>query len=282
MQVFINGLGLIGGSIAKIMQQSTVNTTITGFDVNAQNIDILHQAGVITPVKSFAQGAQNADVIVLSASVNVIKQNLVTLATLPLRSNVLVTDVGSSKVSIMQTVKELKNLNFNFLGGHPMAGSHLSGSEHSKVDLFQHHQYFLVNENATDGQVNRFKQLMQPAMVNFQSLKANQHDELVSLVSHLPHALVFNMMNSINNLAKAEAVDLSLAGGGLFDTTRIAMGNPQMWTDILLNNSTKLVNQISAYQKSLEHFKQAIENQDATQLIQEIKQANLARRRMEE
>ncbi|KRM67595.1 prephenate dehydrogenase [Apilactobacillus ozensis DSM 23829 = JCM 17196] len=281
MNVFISGLGLIGGSIAKIIAKSRVDTQITAFDIDKQNIDYLQKQNIVRYIDNFVQGAKSADIIILAASVNVIKQNLNELNKIKFDHSVLVTDVGSSKASILKMAEKLTNPKIKFLGGHPMSGSHLSGSQFSDINLFKKHYYFLVNQNATENQIDMFKALMRPANVIFKNMPASKHDDFVSLVSHLPHALIFNFMDSVSQEAKLLGVDLTLAGGGLYDTTRIAMGDAQMWTDVILNNSSKILEQLNIYEKNLQDFKHFMEEKDKDAIFSMIERANKARTEME-
>ncbi|MEJ6401113.1 prephenate dehydrogenase [Nicoliella lavandulae] len=280
--MFINGLGLIGASMAKIIKQTDPTVSITACDVNPQNLTLMKAAHVIDQAVDFTQGATNADVIILATPVKSIIKSLNQLAQLKLRPDVLVTDVGSNKTAIVDAAQPLVDRGIHFLGGHPMAGSHLSGSQHSSSQLLAAHTYFLVNVNASQQQISAFKGLIAAGQFNFQSLSAIDHDQLVSLTSHLPHALAFTLINMIDQKINAMGIDPGIPAGGLLDTTRVAKANPTMWASILTSEPQTITDQITDLQQQLEQLKTMIKAGDEQALKQMFTHANQIRNKMED
>lgn len=280
--VFINGLGLIGATMARIIKAASPTTTITAFDSKQENVTTMVAAGVVDQTVDFATGASQADLIILATPVSGICESLHQLAQLDLKSGVLVTDVGSSKETILRAAEPLMDRGVQFLGGHPMAGSHLTGSQNSRLDLLANHSFFLVNGNASSTTIKAYQALLVPAQLHFSVLTAEQHDQLVSATSHLPHMVAFALTNTIIPEVDDMAIDPGIPSGGLLDTTRIAKADPDMWTAIFTSERADLLAQIDQFQKQLTRLRTAISVDDQDSIHDQLQAANTARRRLED
>lgn len=275
--IFINGLGLIGSSIARIIRKSAPDARILGNDINQKNTNFLLENQIIDESINFENGSQQADVIILASPVNSIIEDIKKLGNLELKSSVIVTDVGSSKVNILQAANRLVDKGITFIGGHPMAGSHLTGSENGSIEMLANHTYFLVNNNGDDQQVNLIKELLKSGNLRFKEVSADKHDQIVSTISHLPHLITYALSLTVSDsLKNVYATDISM-GNGLLDSTRIAKSNPDVWSDILTSNSDNLLEQIDAFEKQLAALKQTIIDKKPDELRQSIVDANDAR-----
>ncbi|CAI2613988.1 Cyclohexadienyl dehydrogenase [Apilactobacillus kunkeei] len=275
--IFINGLGLIGSSIARIVRKSAPDARIIGNDINKANIDFLLEHKIINEAINFEDGSHQADVIVLASPVNSIIEDIEKLSNLELKSSVIVTDVGSSKVNILQAANQLVDKGIAFIGGHPMTGSHLTGSENGSIEMLANHTYFLVNHNGSDRQVNMIKELLKSGQLRFKEVSADKHDQIVSTISHLPHLITYALTLTVNDsLRDIYATDINM-GNGLLDSTRIAKSNPDVWSDILTSNSDNLLDQIDAFEKQLDTLKEAIIDKKPDKLRQYIVDANDSR-----
>lgn len=264
-KILISGLGLIGSSMARIMQSSHEDTFIMGCDPNEENVQFMLEKNFIDQVVQFEPAAPTADLIILAAPISIITQQIKILEHIELKRGVLITDVGSTKVDIMKDAQNLMNKKYcSFMGGHPMAGSHLTGSKAGKVTLFNNAYYFLINGNQTEGQTNHFKKLMEFSNVNFLNLEAFQHDQIVSEISHLPHIMAAGLVNIVHEDLTNQSIDFDVVAGGFKSVTRIAKSDPTVWTNISLSNKKLLLNQIDKLSDSLNQFKQLLidDNQD--------------------
>lgn len=264
-KILISGLGLIGSSMARIMQSSHEDTFIMGCDPNEENVQFMLEKNFIDQVVQFEPAAPTADLIILAAPISIITQQIKILEHIELKRGVLITDVGSTKVDIMKDAQNLMNKKYcSFMGGHPMAGSHLTGSKAGKVTLFNNAYYFLINGNQTEGQTNHFKKLMEFSNVNFLNLEAFQHDQIVSEISHLPHIMAAGLVNIVHEDLTNQSIDFDVVAGGFKSVTRIAKSDPTVWTNISLSNKELLLNQIDKLSDNLNQFKQLLidDNQD--------------------
>lgn len=275
--IFINGLGLIGSSIARIIRKSAPDARILGNDINKKNIDFSLEHKIINEATNFDDGSKQADVIILASPVNSIIEDIKKLSDLQLKSSVIVTDVGSSKVNILEAANQLVDIGITFIGGHPMAGSHLTGSENGSIEMLANHTYFLVNHNGNNQQVNTIKELLKSGHLRFKEVSADKHDQIVSTISHLPHFITYALTLTVNDsLRDVYATDISM-GNGLLDSTRIAKSNPDVWSDILTSNSDNLLEQIDAFEKQLAVLKKTIIDNKPNELRHSIVDANDAR-----
>ncbi|MFC6179936.1 prephenate dehydrogenase [Lactiplantibacillus daowaiensis] len=268
-QVLINGLGLIGCSLALAIRQAHPAVQLVGCDVQAVTRDYARQHQIVDEVTSdFSAAASTADVIILAGPVSVITANLATLATLTLKPQVIVTDVGSTKQTVLQAARPLQQQGITVIGGHPMAGSHKAGIQAGRADLFENAYYFLVPGLAPQAAVTQLQTLLVGTHVKWLTVTPMQHDRLVAQLSHLPHIVAAALVNQTQTTFADSPLGLRLAAGGFKSITRIASADPTMWTAILLNNATLITNRLQAYQDALGQIQAAIEQQDVPQIKQ--------------
>lgn len=280
--VLISGLGLIGSSLARIMKQSAVQPTILGDDPNDDTSQFLLGQGIIDERVKLLNAASRADIIVLAGPVSVIIKQLTALATADLKPNVLVTDVGSTKMQVMTASQPLQQRQIAFMGGHPMAGSHQTGARAGREDLFDNATYFIVDGSQTPAKTAQFKACLAPSRMRWVTVSAEAHDGLVSEISHVPHVLAANLVNTADHQLKHDAVGLSAAAGGFKSTTRIAGADPTMWTAIMLSNSEVISNQLTSYMEQLKQIQGAIETHDSAKIYQFFAHAKAVRERLDQ
>ncbi|QMU08376.1 prephenate dehydrogenase [Levilactobacillus suantsaii] len=266
-QVLIKGLGLIGSSLALAIRQAHPEVRLVGCDVNAESLAYAQQTGMIDAVASdFLAAAPQADVIILAGPVSVICDDLTLLASLTLKPDVLVTDVGSTKQTVLTAAKPLQRRGVAVVGGHPMAGSHKSGATAGRADLFENAFYFLVPGHAPQAAVTRLQDLLKGTHVKWLTVTPTQHDRLVGQLSHLPHVVAAALVNQTQRALADSPLGLRLAAGGFKSITRIASSDPTMWTAILLANGPIVTEQLAAYQAELTRIATAVKQRDVTQL----------------
>ncbi|GAX04599.1 prephenate dehydrogenase [Secundilactobacillus pentosiphilus] len=280
--VLISGLGLIGSSLARIMKQSVVQPTILGDDPNDDTSQFLLGQGIIDERVKLLNAASRADIIVLAGPVSVIIKQLTQLATADLKPDVLVTDVGSTKMQVMAASKPLQQRQIAFMGGHPMAGSQQTGARAGREDLFDNATYFIVDGSQTPAQTAQFKACLAPAGLRWVTVPAVAHDGLVSEISHVPHVLAANLVNTADHQLKHDAVGLSAAAGGFKSTTRIAGADPTMWTAIMLSNSEAISSQLTTYVEQLKQIQAAIDTHDSAKIYQFFAHAKAVRERLDQ
>lgn len=281
-EVFIQGLGLIGSSLARAIRQRRGDVTVVGFDANPESLQWAAAHHVVDQVASDLTDAQTADIIILATPVTQIVADLARLAHLPLKSGVIVTDTGSTKAAVMRAATDLMATGVTFVGGHPMAGSEKSGVRAGRAGLFAEAHYFLVNGNATAPEIMALRNILSAAGAYFETVNATQHDELVGHISHVPHVVAAALaINAADGLAQTPET-LAFAAGGFRDTTRIAASDPTMWTAIMQSNTDVIVQELAAYEQRLAAIRTAVANHDEAAVSAFFTRAQEIRRGMDE
>lgn len=256
--VFIVGLGLIGSSLAVCIKNEHPDITLLGYDAHQETMAIAKQQRIIDDfTEDFEQACLKADIIILAGPVHTTLAYLKQLASYALKPNVLVTDVGSTKSEI---VRYAEQFTFDFIGGHPMAGSHKSGVLAVDKRLFENAYFLFTPARQNDARVNELQQLYQGTKAKFIELSPTEHDSITGMVSHLPHIIASSLVNQVDSFSAEHPRVRQLAAGGFRDVTRIASSDPTMWTDILLSNQTLLVKLIDAWQQNMDQVKYWIQN----------------------
>ncbi|WP_281164237.1 prephenate dehydrogenase [Liquorilactobacillus sicerae] len=261
--VFINGLGLIGSSLARAIKTADPTIKIIAADQDSTTLEFALKKQIIDRATNKLTAAQTADFIILATPVTIIIQTLKQLAKMKLKPGVIITDVGSTKTQVMTAAKSL-SANTTFIGGHPMAGSHKSGVTAGRTDLFENAFYFLIAPAVDSCQINRLKELLRATKVKWLELSAVEHDYLVGQISHLPHIIAAALVNQTQRAFDHSALGMRMAAGGFKSITRIASSDPQMWTAILKTNRAVVAAQLTEYLQELTMIKQQLLAADQT------------------
>jgi prephenate dehydrogenase len=272
----ILGTGLIGASVALAAKRDG-DTRVTGYDPDPGTLETAVERGAVDDAAASTEEALvGADLAVVAAPVAQLTiQVVAALQAAP--ESCTVTDVGSTKESVCAAAAGSPR----FIGGHPVCGSEARGPENASANLFEGATWFLSPLPETDPDryrlVHGFVAGLGATPV---AVDPRAHDRLVSLTSHLPHALA----NLLVNQAGATRVDghepLAAAGGSLRDMTRVAGANPRIWVDIFLDNADELQAALADHRRRVEQLESALAAGDAGFLARWIAEAAGNRRRM--
>lgn len=279
--VLVLGLGIIGGSFCKALRRSGVSKQISAFSLQ-EDATLALQSGAVdyalTAVSDLAPALQRADLVVLALPVPA-SIDMMPLLSKHLLPNAVLTDTCSVKVAISKAAKEALGTKFHqYVGGHPIAGSHLSGFGGAQVDLFTNAQVILDSDSARI-EAEKVASLWQSLGAQVQWMSAVAHDQVYAHVSHLPHLAAFALMNAIAAYSKANAqIDLpSLVGKGFLDTTRVAASSAQLWTEICLENRQPLMASLDSFIDELSDLRVMLMEGDAPSLKAALLNASEAR-----
>lgn len=219
----------------------------------------------------------DADVIVLGVPVGKMGDSLALLKP-SLSPHSLLTDVGSTKGSVIQAAEEiLGGLSVRFVPGHPIAGSEQNGFEHAQEDLFRNRKVILTPTEKTDvTAVQDIKKMWQATGAQVEEMTVGQHDAILSATSHLPHMVAYTLVNYLGKRDDASSV-FNYAAGGFYDFTRIASSDPTMWADICKANKDRLLESIDGFSNCLNELRSAINKQDGDAIDVLLKQAKYLR-----
>jgi prephenate dehydrogenase len=264
-RVAILGVGLIGGSLALSFRERS-DCDVVGFDTSAKTIDQAISLGVIDEgYTSLESAVADADFIFIAVPVGQIRYYMNQFMHIPLKKQVIISDVGSTKAEITKHGQVLMEQGYTFIGGHPMAGSHRSGVVAAHSLLFENAYYVLTPEKDTPIEaVEALSQFLQETThAQLVVMDADYHDQVVGAISHLPHVIATGLVSQVGNYNDANGWFHRLAAGGFRDLTRIAASHPIMWRDILLSNREKMLLLLDDWIKQMIDFQQAIERRDA-------------------
>ncbi|KRN08628.1 prephenate dehydrogenase [Liquorilactobacillus mali] len=276
-EVFINGLGLIGSSLARAIKKKNEEIVITAADKDKDTLDYAIANKIIDRAAGNLAAVKTADIIILATPVDQIVTTLHELSKMQLKKDAIVTDVGSTKQTVLKAAKELIQPNVTFIGGHPMAGSHKAGVTAGRADLFENAFYFLVAPKAKDKQIEKLQLLLQETNVKWFEVDASTHDKLVGQISHLPHIIAATLVNRTQDEFADSPLGMKMAAGGFKSITRIASSDPDMWSAILKTNTTILTTQLAKYQQQLSEVQDDLKNGNQENLYNLFFQAKNSR-----
>ena len=274
------GVGLIGGSLALAMKERSVAGQVNGHDSDAASLREACRLGVVD--RAFdraAEAALGADLVVVATPVGYTAAILRELAPC-LAPGVLVTDVGSTKAAVVDQARRL--VPGWFVGGHPMAGSEKGGVAAANPYLFENAYYLLTPTGETNpAALEAAKGLVRALGARAVVLDPLEHDQLVALISHLPHLVAAALVNTAAASHRAGRA-LPLAAGGFRDTTRIASGPPAVWRDIFLSNRQALGAALRVFREQLELLERAVDDADAGTVAELLARARTVRESLPE
>jgi prephenate dehydrogenase len=253
------GLGLLGGSVARAARERGLTDRVVATGRRTRVLEDALAGGIVDAVVSVEEVGQGADLLVLATPVGSMHDLLRRAAPL-LTDGALVTDVGSVKAVLADTLPGLLPPGVEYVGAHPMAGSHERGVEHARADLFEGAPCIVTpSPDASPAAVERIEAFWRGLGARVVRRTPADHDAEVAWTSHLPHVLAFAFSRA---LADAPADAREVLGSGFRDFTRIARSDPGLWTDILSANRKALAGPLQRAAERLAELAQRIEAGD--------------------
>ena len=270
--IYIIGVGLIGGSFALDIRQLYPNANIFGIDHSELNLTKASALGIINDVAT-VNDLSHADLVVVAIPVNVIVEQLPIILS-NISDNTLVIDAGSTKEAICQAVKNHPRRR-NFLATHPIAGTEFSGPSSAIQSLYKGQTNIIcqVEETAFKLQEKALK-LFDGMGMRIRYMKPKAHDQHIAYVSHLSHISSFMLGKTVIEKEKNERDIFDMAGSGFESTVRLAKSSPEMWTPIFRQNKINILKTLEEYIANLSQFKHHIENDDFDSIYHEMKSTN--------
>lgn len=254
------GLGLIGGSMAKVIRLKYPSFNIIAYDINKDNLSSALNDGTINLGTDTIDDRYfgKCDYIFLCTPVSYNAKYLEQLKQV-IKSDCIITDVGSVKGNIHQKVKELQ-LEKNFIGAHPMAGSEKSGFDNSVAHLIENAYYVITpSDKVSKEAVKKYADFVESLGAIVLIMDYDKHDYVTAAISHLPHIIASGLVNFIRE-NDTDATMKLIAAGGFKDITRIASSSPAMWQHICIENKANITNILSSYIDMLNEINSFISN----------------------
>lgn len=260
----VMGLGLIGGSLGLGLSQR--GWQVSGIDSRSETESEALALGIISLVGI----DPDAEITFIATPVSSIAQQ----ARLALASTRgLVTDVGGVKATIVNEIDDPR-----FVGGHPMAGSELVGLQGADASLFEGAVWVLTPRDSTaDSSFASVAKIVGDLGAEIVVLSPGRHDQLIAVVSHLPHLTAATLMGLANNSAEEHVAVLRLAAGGFRDMTRVASGHPAIWIDVCRENRSAILSALDGMIDGLQSMRSIVDTGDDEALLQRLQTARVAR-----
>ena len=258
------GLGLIGGSLALALKRA--GYSVGGDDADPLKVSAAMERGIIDS----AGIHPDADVTFVATPVNTVAEQVgKALAA----TSGFVTDVGSVKGPVAAAIDDPR-----FVPGHPMAGSELDGLDGADAGMFEGAVWVLTpTSTSSDDAFSAIAGLVTRMGAEVVAIDPVRHDDLVALVSHVPHLTAATLMRLADDRSEEHLALLRLAAGGFRDMTRIASGRPEIWLDICEQNRTSILSGLDALIAGLTEMRGIVASSDRPGLLAALSQARRAR-----
>jgi len=255
--VAVLGLGVMGGSLSRALRSRMPETRIVGWSPALGERDAALEQGVLTAAPSaWEEAVEEAALVVLAMPLEACLSILPDLdGVAPERATLM--DVASLKGPVARIVDRAA-LGHRWVGAHPMAGSEGAGFDRSSATLFEGARVWLVTNAGGAPRIGPVADLWRTVGADPQEIGAEEHDEMMALVSHLPQLV----SNALGGELARRGVDLPMLGPGARDTTRLAASNPEMWHDLLGHASPTLVASLRSVSATVSEIASALERSD--------------------
>jgi prephenate dehydrogenase len=278
MIVAIIGIGLIGGSLAVDLRRRGFADKIIGVDSNLHHQNIAKLCGLADEIDSLENAVDNSDLIILSAPVNTNCKLLPVILDRIDGTGKVVTDMGSTKVSIANASAGHKSRG-RYVAVHPMAGTEYSGPLAAIGHLFDYKRAIVCDKELSDTDaLEKVEKMLN--LLNMQKVYMNSsdHDIHVAYISHISHITSFSLALSVLDKEHEEQNILTLAGGGFESTVRLAKSNGETWAPIFIENAEFILEVMDTYIEKMNLFRQKIVEKDMEGLKELMEEANKIRK----
>jgi len=269
-KVCIIGCGLIGSSIARAIKKHKLSKKVVSSNrsesINKKVVELKIVDEASSDTKKICK---DSDLIIISTPLSSYKEVILKIKNSFKKSSIL-TDVGSVKEDIINLVEKNIPENVSWICSHPIAGTEESGPEAGFSELFQNRWCILTpSKKSKDKDVKLLESFWKKIGSKVDIMNAKQHDYILSITSHMPHLIAYNIVDMTMKVQdKKESDIIKYSAGGLRDFTRIAASNPIMWRDVFIQNKRNTSEMIDKFIENLEDLKKAIESEDKKKLEQ--------------
>ena len=234
-RISILGVGLLGGSLGLAVKSRLSGCKVIGYGHRKATLEAALEMGALDEgYDQLSPAVQGADLVVLCTPVGLLGGLLVEIGPM-LAPGALVTDVGSTKRSVVEAAEASLPGRVQFVGSHPMAGSEKRGVQHARADLYAGALCIITpTERSSPQAVGQVETFWRAMGMRTCRLSPQEHDRRLADISHLPHAVAAALV------AMQDDASLALTGKGFLDLTRIAGGDGGLWRDIFLDNRDNL------------------------------------------
>ena len=268
-KVTIIGLGLIGSSIARAIKKNNLCKILVAHDKSKIVLKKTLKLKITNYIEpNLKKSVENSDLVIICTPLGTYK-NIVSVIKNYLKKTCILTDVGSAKIFVTNTVNKLINKNTIWIPAHPVAGTEESGPEAGFADLFKNRWCIITPVNKKNpSSLKKLNNFWKKIGSKVQHMTAEHHDKVMAITSHIPHLIAYNIVGTAANLEKdTKSEVIKYSASGFRDFTRIASSDPTMWRDIALNNRKQILHMLEKFNLDLSNLKRAIIKKDGNKLF---------------
>ena len=268
-KISIIGCGLIGSSIMRGVEEKKLASKISAYDKSSKVNEYLKKNFSVEICTNISDVVKDSDLVIIASPLSSYKEILLSIQS-NLKENVILTDTGSAKKEVNKIISNLNLKNVNWIASHPIAGTEYSGPEAGFASLFKNRWCLIsADKKVAEDKIKSLENFWSKLGSKTKLMTFEDHDYVLSLTSHLPHAVAYSIVKTaINNEDKFKDDIIQYSAGGLRDFTRIAASDPLMWKDIFIDNSDNILKVLDNYSNNLNEIKEAIKNKDSKKLLE--------------
>ena len=268
-KVALIGLGLIGSSIARAIRKHKLANIVSGATRTSATLELARQCDICDELhQDITLAVRDADLVILCTPVGAINSVMRHIAPF-LKDGVIISDVGSVKKYVVESIRTHLPETAIFVPAHPIAGTEYSGPEAGFATLFQNRWCILTPTSDTPPQaIGKIRNLWEAMGSHVDMMTPEHHDRVLAVTSHLPHLIAYTIVGTADDLetvTKSEVIKYSASG--FRDFTRIASSDPTMWRDIFLHNKDAILELLGRFTEDLIAMQRAIRWEDAETLF---------------
>ena len=277
-------MGLIGSSIARVIKQKKISEKIFAIDHDKTALKLSKDLNIVDEIFENLQNLkEQVDIIFICSPLSSYKNIFKELNTF-IETSTLITDVGSTKVSVIKDFKsQIENENIYFLPAHPIAGLEKSGPQHGFAELFDNRYCIVTPINSNDNFIEPISSIWKSFGMTVEIMDAERHDRVLAMTSHIPQLIAYSVVGTATELEtqmKDEVIKYSAAG--FRDFTRLAGSDPVMWRDVYDKNKEAVLEMLGRFSEDLLTFQKAIRNNDLNFLENKFSKSKQIRKIIEQ
>ena len=268
-KISIIGCGLIGSSILRAVEEKKLASKLSVFDKSNHVNSYLKKNFSSEVCSNISEAVIDSDLTIIASPLSSYKEILISIKG-NLKKGSILTDTGSAKKEVNKIIKNISLDNIYWIASHPIAGTEYSGPEAGFSELFKNRWCILsTDKEVSKSKMSKLEEFWIKLGSKTKFMSFEDHDYVLSLTSHLPHAVAYSIVKTaINNEDKFKDDVIQYSAGGLRDFTRIAASDPLMWKDIFIDNCDNILKVLDNYSKNLDEIKNAIKNKDSKKLLE--------------
>ena len=268
-RIALVGIGLIGSSLARIIRREGLAGHLV---VSTRSADTLRRAEELGLGDSYladaAEAVRDADLVIVSVPVGASEAVAMAIQD-ALKPGAIVTDVGSTKASVIAQMGPHIPAGVHFIPDHPLAGTEKSGPDAGFAELFANRWCILTPLEGTDpAALEKLADFWRACGSNIDTMDPQHHDMVLAIVSHLPHIIAYNIVGTADDLQSVtESEVIKYSASGFRDFTRLAASDPTMWRDVCLHNKDAILEMLARFSEDLASLQRAIRWGDGDKLF---------------